>query len=937
MKKIVLNRKGIFPVYYIFLFVLLLSNVAHSQQTIGSFPYMDGGFEGQSGTLATMPTALPTSVWSVQSTTAVTTRDIVTGSARSGNKCGNFITNSTNQRVQTPTAPLNASAPSPSTSYTIQFYYKSAVDPGTNVNNGAIYNNTAATGTDRVYVTTTAGTFSANTWVKVSGTGTTGVGTVDSKNYACWRPSGILASAVSIDDFLVYAGSVDTTVPDASTSPLVSNITASAVTLNWTAPATGVDGGGYMIVRYATIPNADNDPNVNGIYSVGNTITNGTGSLSGTVVYIGTATTFSDSLLTSGLSYYYKIYTLDKAFNYSAENEVTITTLSAPSIPIASVATTASTSGFTANWNTIASATSYNFYLYEANTVQNIVGWTFPVAWTAASGVTPLADIANANNTTKVITQSSGTVTPGEGSGGLGTFAIQGASWQTNLNKYWEIQANTTGYKNIKVSSKLYSTAPRDFKLQYKIGLGGTYADVPGGAVVCSSDWGTGNLYGLVLPTECENQTTVYLRWINYTTIDYNTGATLVGGTVRLDDILVTGSLFQTVAGYPINVTGNATTITGLNPGSTYYYEVNASNGSASSLNSNQITAYTKTSQDLADFRTTTSGSFSNAAIWEWNDGTGVWNVATQAPSSTNNILINSGHEVNLISNFSIGIGKTFSVNGTLNLDGKVISGLGSFITYSGSSIKLGDIESLTTAVTTSSFAYNSGANYIFNGTTIAQNTSLAPSGLTGNMTISNPIGVTLSQSLKVYLTSTLLVNSTGKLLFGDGTNLSAILSGTGNFNAQSGSTLVITSADGICTGIVNGNIRNSGTRTFSSGVNYNFTKNDLVTPINSNMGTAFTIVSPATTPEITSINNLTINNALNVIVPANINIDGALTFVSGKIETGSNTITLGTSGSIVGAGTGWVIGKLSKQTATNASPTFVYPIGDATYYTPVS
>ena len=941
MKKIVLNRKGIFPVYYIFLFILLLSNVAHSQQTIGSFPYMDGGFEGQTATSSgtTMSQVLSSSAWTVSSNTNSTIKLLINNpaSARTGNNYASHSTAAANVRLQSPTTATTSNAPTPGLQYTVQYYYKTSTDQttagATQSLQGSIYNDATNSKSGVIISTYQSGVWTKGTYTAVINSATVAAST----NFAGVRYLLATTSNVLIDDFVVYAGAVDTTVPDASTPLATTNLTATSATLNWTAPTTGVDGGGYMIVRYATNPNADNDPNVNGIYSVGNTITNGTGSLSGTVVYIGTGTTFVDSSLTSGLSYYYKIYTLDKAFNYSAENQVTVTTLSAPSTPVASVSTTATTSGFTANWNTIASATSYNFYLYEANTVQNIVGWTFPASWTAASGVTPAADIYNTNNASKVITQSSGTVTAGEGTGGSGTFAIQGASWYTNFNKYWEIQPNTTGYKNIKISSKLFSTAPRDFKLQYKIGVGGTYVDVPGGAIVCSGDWGTGNLNNIVLPAECENQASLYLRWINYTTVDYTTGTALTGGTVKLDDILVTGNLYQVVAGYPINVTSNSTTITGLNPGNTYYYEVNASNGSANSANSNQIIAFTKATQDIADFRTTASGNFSNAAIWEWNDGTGVWNVATQAPSSTNNILVNSGHEVNLTSSISIGLGKTFSVNGTLNLDGKVISGLGSFITYSGSSIKLGDIESLTTAVTTSSFAYNSGANYIYNGITIAQNTSLAPSGLTGNMTISNPIGVTLSQSLKVYLTSTLLVSSTGKLLFGDGTTLSAILSGNGNFNAQSGSTLVITSADGICTGTTNGNIRNSGTRTFSSGVNYNFTKNDLVTPVNSNMGTAFTIVSPATTPEITSINNLIVNNALNVIVPANINIDGALTFVSGKIETGSNTITLGTSGSIVGAGTGWVIGKLNKQTASGSSPSFLYAIGDSTNYIPLN
>jgi hypothetical protein len=937
MKKNLLNQKSVFSLYCFFLFVLLISNNARGQQQVlGSFPYMDGGFEGQIATLsgATIPGALSTSSWSVSSTNNSTTKLMINNPAlaRTGNKYVSHTTAAATVRLQSPYTGTTLSAPAPNSPYTVQYYYKTTTDQ-TNSLQGCIYNTTVAGNNSKSLLTTS--TYVSSVWTKATASMTSNTDPISATtNFAGVRYLLTTTSNVLIDDFVVYAGPVDNTLPDASTTGTVANITASALTIGWTAPATGVDGGGYMVIRYETNPNLDNVPNPNGIYSVGNTISNGTGALLGTVVYIGTGTTFNDSLLSSGVTYYYKIFTVDKAFNYSVENLVPATTLSAPTTPTATTASALNTNGFTANWNAVSGASSYNLYLYEANTTQNIVGWTFPTSWTATPGVTPIADISNANNTTKVITQSAGTVTAAEGSGGPGSYAISGTSWYQAVGKNWEIQANTTGYKNIKVSSKLYSTAPRDFKLQYKIGTTGTYADVPNGAIVCSGDWGTGNLYNLVLPSECDNQSSVFLRWINYTSVDYTTGNALINGSVRLDDILVSGNLFQLVAGYPINVPGNSATITGLNPGSLYYYDVNASNGSANSTNSNQIIALTKTIESIADYRTTASGDFSDSSIWEWNDGSGVWAAATQSPSSTNNVLIVSGHTVAMSANFTVGATKTVTVNGTLNLAGKNISGGGNFILSAGATIKLGENTSLATSITTSSYAYNSSANYFFDGSTIAQTTSLVPANLLGNLTISNPVGVKLSQSLKAYLSSTLLITNTGKILFGDGVVLTAVFSGTGNFIAQSGSTLVITSADGIDSGILLGNIRNSGTRTFSNGVNYNFTKNDSISVVN--MGTAFTAVSPATTPEITSINDLTVNNSLNVIVPANISVSGALNFVSGNIVTGNNAITIGTSGSITGAGTGWVVGNLVKQTASGSDPSFTYAIGDATNYTPV-
>ena len=129
-----------------------------------------------------------------------------------------------------------------------------------------------------------------------------------------------VSNPFDIDDFVVYPAdnqsspAADVTAPGAVTSPST-NANANSISLTWTAPATGVDGGGYVVVRStsATPPTL----NANGIYSIGNTISGGA-----TVVYIGAATSFTDkgdvAAFASGTTYYYHIFTADKAFNYSA-------------------------------------------------------------------------------------------------------------------------------------------------------------------------------------------------------------------------------------------------------------------------------------------------------------------------------------------------------------------------------------------------------------------------------------------------------------------------------------------------------------------------------------------------------------------------------------------------------------------------------------------
>ena len=230
-----------------------------------------------------------------------------------------------NARLQAPST-VSPNAIAISTKYTIQFFYKSptALDDA-NLKPGIYLNNTSG---GKTTSKTDVGTFAANTWIKAHGTVTTG-SDFNVSNWAVVRiggEKGVDKPLVSFDDFVVYAGDYDETAPDVATAGTYANNSGTG-TISWTAPASGVDNGGYVVVKYSSEPNADNDPNQNGIYNVGNTTTNGTGNLTGTVVYIGTDTSFTD---THADGNFYKVYTVDKAFNYS--NELTISSSASASV-----------------------------------------------------------------------------------------------------------------------------------------------------------------------------------------------------------------------------------------------------------------------------------------------------------------------------------------------------------------------------------------------------------------------------------------------------------------------------------------------------------------------------------------------------------------------------------------------------------------------------
>ncbi|MFZ4670772.1 MAG: chondroitinase-B domain-containing protein, partial [Flavobacterium sp.] len=713
---------------------------------------------------------------------------------------------------------------------------------------------------------------------------------------------------------------------------------------------------------------------------------------------------------------------VSKYVNSGNSNLMQGATLTPLTAPVATASSNPTESGFTANWGAVAGATDYRFSLYATPTQSDIVGWNFDTNL--------LATTTSANNTTNAVVQSKGTA-------GIGTVAsntcvtattsawtpVSGLASGTN----WEIQVNTLGYYNTTVSSKQYAsqaaTAARDFKVQYKIGANGTYTDVPSATIIVARDWTTGVLNNVPLPVECDNQPLVYLRWINYTTLATDGINTITAGGISLDDVFVRGRNLSLEAGYPVTVSASRTSrvLTGLAQGN-YYYDVIARGDNittSNSIKSNLIGSFVNISSTIANFRSTASGNLTSTDIWEYYNGV-AWLTATSAPSGTNNITISAGHTIALEGNFTVDTGKTLTVAGTINLAGYTISGAGSFVLNAAASLKLGNNVSIATAITTTTTTLNAGSNYFFDGTTVAQHTGGLPGStltspsaangsqnytttLTGNITVSNPLGVTMNQSIRLNTPGILTVTSTGKFSFGDGNEASGAiaadtynsgtynLTGTGSFAAQSDCTLVITSSKGI-SGTTDGNIRTSTARTFGSGINFVFAKNDGFNPIS--IGTSFYNggeINPAT-----GIKNMTIDcpkgvyfastytgtantNASGFVTTItytggnDITVNGTLNFVSGKLFTGDyvtvatnsvpavvvnsvdyypivssittpgNTsalkLNVGPLGSITGASssTGWVVGNLKKATSSGNSPSFNFAIGDATNYFPLA
>lgn len=320
-KQEIMMTKLFKPKFWAVLLGLLSTLSSLGQTIIGSFPQMDGGFEGQAtGTIATLSSianGIQRTDWTVSAGSGTALINATNG--RSGAKYFTAgASSATARRFQSPTAANGAVAVS--TAYTIQFFYKTAV--GTAATNAQANASPDGTGSPGTYqALTLPGT--NGVWTKIQQSVTTG-SSANATRYgiSLYRYSAASTVDVDIDDWVMYAGAADNTAPNLPGTVTVANPTVSSLDVSWAAASGGVDGGGYVVVRYATAPNADNDPNQNGIYAIGNTFTNGTGSLLGRIVYIGTGTSFTDNTgLSAGQTYYYKVYTVDKAFNYSTESE----------------------------------------------------------------------------------------------------------------------------------------------------------------------------------------------------------------------------------------------------------------------------------------------------------------------------------------------------------------------------------------------------------------------------------------------------------------------------------------------------------------------------------------------------------------------------------------------------------------------------------------
>lgn len=820
--------------YFILLLgIIFFGKIVSAQsQVIGAYPGMDGGFENSSvGAVASnslsTSTGLQSSVWTTSSSGLAVIKSTLgsPGTPRTGNKCLSYKSTSTTKRVQSPTAAdgLVQSA----TPQIVQFYYRtpSTTAPACSVQVGA--------GSDAYFVAASfksaivSATGTNNAWVKVAAACTSTTSSASPKyGIEMIRFVNAAADTVSLDDVVMYPGTVpDETAPDIPTDAIQASATSAALGFSWTAPATGVDGGGYMVVRSLTDPSTA--PNVNGVYALGNTVAAGQ-----TVVYLGTDPSFTDNGLAHNVRYYYRIYTADKAFNYSAGLAYSDSTVSQS----LAAEPTSQTSGITFS-NIQQSSMTINWTKGNGSNRIVLVKSAAAVDGTPTDGVTYSANAAYGSGTS------------------IGTsYVVYNGTGDsvniTGLSKATRYYVSVFEFNGSAGSENYLTTSP---------GTGNqisstttVYSNGTGGGV-----WSAGATWaGGVAPTATDNAVIVSGDRVvvgaaaggSAFNVTVNAGGVLTasgtnitssnsffinvyGTTITANDTMGTG-----IDGLSFNIYNPTATITGSSPIQLSQLRPQVAAGAALTIDANvtmnykagatstgralifatgtaptpttKFSAITINSGKSLNFNDYSSMCLASSASTDWDvDATITVNGALNAsgPGAEINLRPTAGHTISLIVNgtasirqyypannaltnavnLTVNSGGTFTAaadttSGILDLtySGVVISGAGTFNVGQGATVNIGNpngLNSSTGPIRTSTRNFSSSASYYYNASS-AQVTGAELPATVNNLSVNNASGVTLTNSTLVNGTLGLI---TGKLTLGS-SNLTLANSYTG-------------------------------------------------------------------------------------------------------------------------------------------------------------
>lgn len=340
---------------------------------------------------------------------------------------------------------------------------------------------------------------------------------------------------------------------------------------------------------------------------------------------IGNVLTTSITGLTGGTTYYYRV----RSYNISgtSSNSTTITALTLPVAPTSTAATSLAQTSYTANWNSVSSATKYyldvstdaafgagtfvtGFNNADVNNVQtySVTGLTGGTTYYYRVRAYNASGSGNSSSVQTVLTVPSSPVATSATSRTQTGFV---ANWNASLSAtkyYLDVSTDPAfgagnfveGFQNKDVANVLsFSLSGLNVNSSYYYRIRALNASgTSGNSVVITA---------IGIPTA----TTASLLTLNSFTSNWN----IISGATNYKLDVSTDSTFATyLAGWQdVNVAGASTNTkivnTGLSPNTTYYYRVRSTDGSYTSSNSNRIAVKTSPSAPVASAATTITQS----------------------------------------------------------------------------------------------------------------------------------------------------------------------------------------------------------------------------------------------------------------------------------------------------------------------------------------
>ena len=329
---------------------------------------------------------------------------------------------------------------------------------------------------------------------------------------------------------------------------------------------------------------------------------------------VGNATSRSVSGLTSNTTYYYRIRATNESGPSSNSSTITVTTsVPAPSAPVASAATSITTSGFTANWSASAGATGYRLDVSTSNTFVSYV-----------SGYQDL-DVGNATN--RAVTGLSADtsyhyrIRAYNGSGASASSStisvttagnppnapVAGAATSITTSGFtanWSASAGATGYRlDVSTSNTFVSYVSGYQDLDVGNATNRGVSGLSAGTnyyyrVRAYNGSGTSSNSSTISATTTSDppNAPVASAATSITTTGFTANwSASTGATGYRLDVSTSNTFVSYVSGYQDLDVGNASSraVSNLSASTTYYYRIRAYNGSGTSANSGTIAATT--------------------------------------------------------------------------------------------------------------------------------------------------------------------------------------------------------------------------------------------------------------------------------------------------------------------------------------------------------